>query len=174
MDGTEPQEPRANKQIIFLMCIYIVLSVSNRFSTPLESDSSLIDKITKNETIPFETVLGEFDKQRLEGDWKQTSKSATPRLSNQQGKFELFMTRHSENSEERFTLDINLKNGEYIDDGEFILHIPEIKVGIWKVEEDRSGLTARATLNSSVVRVVYNEELIFRTLSRGDFNLSKL
>jgi len=45
-EGNERREPRVNKQIIFLVCIYIVLSVSNRFSaTNNESDYALITKI---------------------------------------------------------------------------------------------------------------------------------
>lgn len=47
-----PRTARANKQIIIIVCIYIILTVSNRFSAKNnESDESLIRKIQSQSKI---------------------------------------------------------------------------------------------------------------------------
>lgn len=42
------------------------------------------------------------------------------------------------------------------------------------MEHTQNKLVAKAILNETTIKVVYNEELIFRTLKRGNFNLTNM
>lgn len=42
------------------------------------------------------------------------------------------------------------------------------------MEHTQNKLIAKAILNETTIKVVYSEELIFRTLKRGNFNLTNM
>lgn len=58
-----PPSNRAHRQIIFIVCVYILLTLSNRFTSKSnESDEILIKKITSQDTakIDMSTLIQEI------------------------------------------------------------------------------------------------------------------
>lgn len=151
------EEPQRNKQILFIIAVYLLLTISSHLTSNTSPFSKSVISIINNPSgppPPPRTLLSLFTVDKYEGEWMHSGNS-DPILDKGSGKASLRFVKFGAVDNVQYEMQFKLNNGLYIDDGNLVIRFV---LNAEKLKTTREGTTITLLPDKNLDPEVPSEE----------------